>query len=463
MESERRALMKHQRQMKQFARSHTHRVGFFCAPGTGKTMPSIQLALEKPPPYLVLCRRDDYLTWRLELQMEGVPESDMFGIESGTDVDGHEGPLPWVFCTWDLLRNVNVQNWIKSIEWQVVIGDELHSIKRWQAERTKQAVRCTRHIPYRLGLTGSPVTNELRDVWSQCLFIDDGKTFGNNEWQFLKKYYIGDTMTGGWFIQRGAADKIKKQLQSIAYAVHEDDVLKLPPLKHVLKAAPMSGMQRRLYDSVLEAWELELLSDNKIIEYNQVVVQLAKLKQIASGFVYDDTGMARRLRCPKLELLTSMAKDDDYLGTKPKFIVWCSQTDEIRRIAETFDNIGIPHVMFFGEMKPEHRHESRQTFAGTNNIRAFIAQVDAGVGMNELIVADTAIYYSNSLKVVSRQQSMRRNRRKGSEIHKQITYYDLVTEDTVDVKIARNIDKSMSIAHYVVHGLKKGKSLRELI
>lgn len=452
--------MKHQRKLKQFAREHDYCVGAFMAPGTGKTMPSIQLGLEHDPPYLVICRRDDYLTWELELAAEGVLEDEMYFIESGDDTT--ITALPWTIVTWDLLRNEHIQRWLKSIDFNVVIGDELHSIKRWAAQRTKAAIRSTRHIPHRMGLTGTPITNDARDAFSQCLFIDNGRTFGNNEWAFLKHYYIQDPKTNAWYPKADQKNAIRDRLRAMSYAVHEDDVLTLPPAKPVFKSAPMSGQQRRLYDQVVNDWELQLATGEPIL-LNYVMTQLQKLKQIASGFVYDQDHVPHRVRCPKLDLLCDLVTDKDYAGSAPKLIVWCSQTDEIDRISEAFNKLKISNTKFYGEMKPKLRHAARSEFRSNPKLRAFIAQVDAGVGMNELIIADTAFYYSNSLKVVSRQQSMRRNRRKGSEMHKRITYYDLVTEKSVDVKIARNISRSMSIAHYIVHGLKEGRDLDEVI
>jgi superfamily II DNA or RNA helicase len=468
----RRTLMKHQRFMKRKGRSLGYKILLAAAPGTGKTMPSIQLILEHEPPYLVICRRDDYLTWRLELEAEGVDLNTVHFVQSGQDLfyDGHRSI--WTVLTWDLFRNDNVSSWVKSIPFTIVAGDEIHTIKRWEAQRTKSSIRATRHIPHRIGMTGTPITNELKDVFSQCLFIDDGATFGDNEWKFLNKYYLQDKQHtskgeqighGKWFLKRKSKEEIKAKLESVSFAVHEDEVLKLPPPKHVMKSAPMSGMQRRLYDMVVDEWELELLADNRIIELNQVVTKLQKLKQIASGFVYDDEHNARHLRCPKLDMLYDMLKDEDYFGNTPKLVIACAHSAEIERIAGMLVNMGRHPVTYYGEVSAKQRDENKHAFATDPLVTDFVSQADRLTGMNELICADTLVYFSNSLKVVSRQQGMRRVRRKGSEIHKRIYYYDLITEGTVEVAQVKNIGKKISLANYIVHGLKQGEPLRKLI
>ena len=95
--------------------------------------------------------------------------------------------------------------------------------------------------------------------------------------------------------------------------------------------------------------------------------------------------------------------------------------------------------------------------------RIFVGQVDGGVGLNELKVASVAIYFSNSRKVLSRRQSEGRIRRRGSEIFKEITYYDLLTEDTIDVHILKSIKKSVSLADYILAEIRKGKNVSNLV
>lgn len=463
-----RLLDKHQRVAKQFIRHRQGRAGCFAAPGTGKTLIAIRSMKEFP--ILVICRRDDYLTWRLELLAEDISLDQMFFLQTGNDelpeVTCHDSIdchcQSWFFVTYDLVKNPHIYAWIKTSPFEWVAADESHMIKRWKSARTKKVHKATRHIPRRLPMTGTPITNDPKDIFSQALFIDDGKTFGTKEWYFLQKYYIHEGY--GWYLRRNSKELIANKLKTIAFHVHEDDVLKLPPPRPILKSVVMTGMQRRYYEQVLYDWEISIES-GKTIEIDQVIVQLAKLRQIASGFYY--TPQPNRetiyLKCSKLDLLKDMLSDNDYLRSKPKFVIWASHSAEILRISQTLSAINIDHRTYFGRVSRKKKEQARIDFRDNKNVRGFVGQVDAGVGMNELIVSDTAIYFSNSFRVVSRQQSMRRIRRRGSDIHNSITYYDLVSENSVDLPLLQSLGKSMSLATMILQQLKRGVPIRKLM
>jgi SNF2 family DNA or RNA helicase len=468
--------MPHQRRAIRFCSAAHDNCILALAPGTGKTLVAIRrrFALSQGEQAsistLVICRRDDFLTWQLELEMEGINSEthSILLIDNQHTIKRTLKNFPnatwdFVFVTYGMMRNQHVYNFVTSNQWDMVIADEAHALKRWTAQQTKRCIRGTRHITRRLALTGTPITNEMLDCFTLCLFVDNGRTFGDKEWDFLKRYYVRG-YPHGWYLRRASKAIIARKLKPIMMHVHEDDVLSLPPVRHVIKAVPMAPAQRNAYDQVLNEWEIQVQGNpDKFIEINLIVVQLQKLKQIASGFFYDQFHEAHRIESTKLDLLLQLAQGD--LKKKKKIVVWCSYTDEIRRIEEALMGIdGITATrLFYGEMDREARSKSRIMFRDNPEVRWFIAQVDAGLGMNELIVSDTAIYFSNSFKVVSRQQSMRRTRRKGSENHKIITYYDLVTEGSIDLEVLKSVQSSMDLAQSVLNKLKQGASLREVL
>jgi len=452
------------------------RAGLFMRPGTGKTLVSIRAA---KPPALVICRSDDFLTWETELTLEGFLPLDMDFIGSAKDVadlDPHAIPN-WTIVTYDLCKSPDVFNYLLECDFKEVIADECQLIKRPSSARHKDVVNVTRHIPRRRGLTGSPITNDVIDVFGQFRFIDDGHTFGTNEWRFRKRYYIqakvgkgqGGKVANGWFPKRGAKDKIADAMKESAFHVHEDDVLDLPPVRSIALTVPMSGAQRRYTEQVLKHWEMEI-DEDRIDELDWVIQQVSKLRQIASGFFYyypDPENTKRRkarlIRCPKLDRLVQMFEDGE-LEDKRKVVVWAVHGAEIRRICRTLDNQGITNVPYMGSFSPAQRRAARLEFKPTKKgPRVFVAQADMGVGMNELICADTAVWFSNSYRVASRMQSEARTRRKGSEIHDQITHYDLLTAGSIDAKVLQSIRSNMSVADYILARVKLGNPLRKIL
>jgi SNF2 family DNA or RNA helicase len=462
-----RKLMAQQKTGIKIARDLEGRAGIFMAPGTGKTLTAIRYcqSIRDDCLALVICRRDDFLTWKLELEEDGYSERSMVFISSGQDsltVDTSEIHMDtyirWVVVTYDLLKNPDVASVIYGIMFDIVIADESHMIKHWSSERAKKVIAVTRHIPKRLAMTGTPITNDPQDVFTQALFIDDGQTFGANYYSFREFFYIKSGF--GWYIRKGAKDVIREKLAKIAYYVDEDDVMKLPKKRTIIKSCPMAGKQRRHYEKVLNEWETQL-SDGTRVEIDYVIVQIAKLRQIASGFMYVD-GKPIWFKSPKLDMLDQALQDSYELGNKKKIVIWCSHTAEIEKILKLVKTRGIKAVGYYGSNRKK-KVQARLDFKNKKSVRLFVGQVDSGVGMNELVVADTAVYFSNSTKMVSRKQSEARIRRRGSEIHKRITYYDYVVEGSIDLTMLKSIRHMRAVAGYICDQLKRGKHLRSIL
>lgn len=434
-------------------------------PGTGKTIVAIRRALEHDGPKLVICRRDDFLTWRIELGKEGVSSDSIICMEHSKDVQQVYvfDDYTWVLLTYDMFRNESVYEFVQAVAWSIVIADECHQIKRWKAARTKAVYRATRHIPRRISMTGSPITNEASDVFAHALFIDNGRRFGKSEWLFMNRYYLKSGK--GWYQRRSTKQEITRKLDDLLFYVGDEVIPGLPTARRVIKGAAMSSRQAKAYEKVVTDWEIEIEEGDptQVLEINHVTVQLQKLRQIASGFFYDEQKVSHRLPCTKLDLLFDMLSDNEYLGLKPKIVIWCSFTDEILRIAEQSLGHSIKYEILYGKMSTGERESARQMFRDDPSVRLFIGQVDAGVGMNELVVADTAVYFSNSYRVVSKDQSMRRIRRIGSERHDLVTYWELISEGTVDEKIIHSVSNAMSYASSILRALKNGKPLRSLV
>ena len=340
----------------------------------------------------------------------------------------------------------------------MVICDESQHIKHYDTKQTKSVISLTKHTKKRIAMTATPKGNNIRDFFSQCLFVDEGKLFGTSEWKFNKKYFIKPENCPQWVPKRKSKEIIREKLKHIAFGYLQDGILKLPPERHIIKSVEMTPEQKKRYKQAINEWEYEI--NNESVEINQVIVRLSKLKQIASGFVYGPEKTTEYFDCSKLNLLMEILKT--YLMNKSKIVIWCSFTAEILKIIEYAKKADIKSVAYFGADRTV-KENARKQFRDDKFTRLFVAQVDSGVGMNELIVSDTAIYFSNSFKVMSRVQSKGRIRRKGSEVHKEITYWDLVSEGTVDVSILKNINKSISIADFILSEIRKSHSIRPVL
>jgi SNF2 family DNA or RNA helicase len=424
-----------------------YKPGLFLPCGTGKTLTAIRYVVKHHLlPALVICRRDDMLTWTTELGNENFRDG-VLAIRKFREL-----PLEipsWTLITYDRVKKLRGP--ISNANFKVVLVDESYMIKRWKAARTKSVVGATKTIPCRIAMTATPSTNDVGDVFTQALFMDRGRTFGTSYWDFRNRYYL-QLPHGGWCLKHGAKEEILNKFKHLAITIDAGDVLDLPPVRRLIKSTPISGAQKRIQRSILEEWEYQL-KDRPVVELNYVISQIAKLRQVASGFIYGDSGNAYWMKCHKLSLLKELVVNPDLLGNKPKLVIWCAFTAEIDRIVDMFSGLGILSVAFYGK---KNKDAARLEFKKSDQVQLFVGQADSGIGMNELVVADTAIYFSNSYRVLSRKQSEGRLLRKGSERHKSITYYDLVTEDTIDVQVLKKLQEGVSLADFVLRRLREG-------
>jgi len=443
-------LMKHQTKALDFIKSCKGQAGIFLPPGTGKTRVAIE-ALRDSLHNLVICRRDDFVTWTLELTKWGVSPDYISYVKSFEDALVFHRPLTqWTLITHDLVRKFVKE--VSTSGFTAAVVDESHKIKDWKTLRTKAIIRSTRRIPLRLALTGTPATEEPIDLFSQCLFVDDGHTLGYSYWVFKNRYYVKSGP--GWYIRRGAREQIRSLIQPVAFT--ESPQVKLPPRRYLAKFAPMSGLQRKYYESLLNKWEYEI-HKGRIIELNNVLQRLTKLRQVASGFIYGPPekwllGKSTKwLNSSKLKLLEELLTSPDYLLNKPKLVIWCTWLAEIDKIYELSKKLEIRAVTYYGSNSREANKAARVYFATDDSIHWFIGQVDSGLGMNELVVADTAVYFSNSYRGESRIQSEARIYREGSQKHSLITYWDLLTEGSVDLLVLKCLQRKKSLASYILH------------
>lgn len=439
----RKRLRPHQRRALRFARERGDRVGLFMAPGTGKTVTAIRWA--GPGPVLVVCRRDDYLTWRKELYEEDLPRP--FEFHDGKTRMKHHPH--WCLVTYGLMRNPDVAKQIKSVPWRTVIADESHEMRGHKSQQTKATIRATRHVPRRMALTGTFMGNSLDDVFPQALFIDDGDTFGSSWWKFMKSYHT-QMPYGGWVPKPGARDRIVNRLRRIAYVVDEDDVLRLPPRRRLVRGAPMSGTQRKHFESVLERWQADLRSGD-VIEIDVAAARTSVLQQIASGFLYlnqedPNPRKTKWLGCPKFQLM--LRHLDQRIKDGKQTVVWAAFSAEVQRIAHHLRK----DCVVLSSNSAKDRERAREDFSAGAPV--FVAQADRGVGMNELVVSDTAFYLSNSPRVISRNQSERRTRRIGSEHHTHCTYVDYVTEGTLDRMHLEALREKKDAVQYITNRLR---------
>jgi len=306
-------------------------------------------------------------------------------------------------------------------------------------------------------MTGTPILNNMMDIYQQFRILDGGKSFGQNFFAFRKKFFE-DRNTGmpkqryfpDWQPKAGAFAKISELISMKSNHVKKEDCLDLPPLVKKRLSVDMFGDQLKAYKEMRDTFVAFLKSDHGETK-RTAVAQMAmtkalRLQQIVSGFVMDDEGKAHRFKDNnRIHILKDTLEQ---LATGHKVIVWACFRENYKQIRDVCRVLKLDYAELHGDIKD--KQTQLEKFTGNDKCRVMIAnQAAGGIGVN-MVEASYSIYYSRSFNLGDDLQSEARNYRGGSEIHDRVTRIDLVTAGTIDDRVLEALAAKKSIGDMIL-------------
>lgn len=341
----------------------------------------------------------------------------------------------------------------------VLVCDELHRLKNYKSKRAKVIISLRPLASYGLGLTGSAILNSPMDLFMQWRFLDNGKTFGNNFFNFRNKYFYDKNAR--WAGRPGYFPKwepipelfgeLNQKIQYNSIRVVKSECMDLPPYIEETIKLEMAPKQRKAYEQMerdLVAF-VDGIGDGPVASSAQLALTKGlRLMQIASGFLPTDHGLGEVSfgDNQKLDALEKIIEDNE----TEKIIVWCSFKENYRSIGERLEKLKIPHVFITGEQDSKEKQESIDAFQTDPKIRIVVANRKAGgIGVN-LTAASISVVYSRNFSLEEEIQSDGRNYRGGSQIHQRITKINLVMEGTIEELIIEALKNKSNIAEKIL-------------
>ena len=334
--------------------------------------------------------------------------------------------------------------------------DESTTIKNPSAKRTKNIISLGKHAKYRRIMTGSPVTKNPLDLYSQCEFLDPWLLNFQSYYAFRNRYAEMKTMhLRGRSIQVVHAfqnlGELSDKLKEFSYRVLKEDCLDLPPKNFIKRYVSLTPDQTKLYREMKEK-ALAVLN-GKVTTTMTVLTQLMRLHQITCGHFAADDGSTQSVESNRLNELMNVLEE-----TEGKAIIWAnyqlSVGEIIQRIIKDYGEDSYVH--YYGLTSQEDRQDNIRKFQTNPNCRFLIGTPQTGGYGITLTQANTVIYYSNGYDLEKRLQSEDRAHRIGQK--KNVTYIDLIAEKTVDEKIVKALRDKINIASEVL-----GEELKDWI
>ena len=324
----------------------------------------------------------------------------------------------------------------------LVICDESQRIKNHKAQQTMAVTDIAKKSKYRLALSGTPITQDVQDLFGQYKFLDPS-VFGDNFYAYRARYCRLGGFGNKQVVGSKNEDELSQRMYSIAYRVTKNEALDLPSETFMIRTVELDARERKAYDEMRINAYTELSEEDKV-EATTVLTKILRLQQIAGGFIRaDGEEKVTQIGSSKLDALEDIL-EDYVLGEDRKLVVFARFIPEIDGICRLLERRNICYRRITGDVPLEERGQRVKDFQEDPDVKCFVAQIQtAGLGIT-LHASSAAVFYSVGYNLADYQQALARIHRKGQK--QPCTYILLQGENTVDQKIMQALEKKSDVA-----------------
>lgn len=408
--------------------------------GLGKTIQALALIASAPQDSvsMVICPKTLLYNWAAEIEK----------FHTNISYCIVEGPKA---LRQELLDNPNIRLYLigysmvlselpklKNMDFEWIVLDEAQNIKNVSTQRTSAIKKLkSRH---RLALSGTPIENNLTELWSIMDFLMPG--------------YLG---TLNRFKQRFSNQEEEKEAYHILHRqispfllrrVKKDVLLELPDKQEQISWCRMNTIQEKLYLQILEDIHKKLMPrPGEELSYIHILAALTKLRQVCNHpHLANEDILPEPELSSKLELLVELVQDA--IAGGHKVLVFSQFVQMLKIIRKAFDDLDVAYSYLDGQTKD--RAEQVKNFEENEGIRLFLISLKTGgTGLN-LTSADTVILYDPWWNPMVENQAIDRAHRIGQT--KKVQVYKLITKASVEEKIVSLQQNKLALFNDIIEG-----------
>lgn len=308
-------------------------------------------------------------------------------------------------------------------DFDMVVVDELSSFKNHKSQRFRFLRKIRPFVKRFVGLTGTPTSNGLMDLWAEIGILDGGQRLGKFIGKYREAYFKAASMnpsTGivfSYVPREGAEEQIYEKISDITISMKALDYLDMPECIMNQHCVEMSSQEKKLYEML--AKDLLIPLEDGDIDAANAAALSGKLLQMANGAVYDENGNAREIHQHKLEALEDLIEAAN--GQSVLAAYWFKH--DKKRIEEHLTRLGY-------KSRDIKTSEDIKDWNDGNIQVALIHPASAGHGLNIQKGGHILIWFGLTWSLELYQQTNARLWRQGqTEV---VTIYHLITKGTVD-------------------------------
>lgn len=395
---------------------------------------------------LVVCPLRVTRTWKDEMEKWEQLRGTRYSVVTGTaaqrkkalkaDADIYiinRENVPWLVDKCDI-----------PFQFDMVVVDELSSFKNHQTARHKAMMKVRPFIKRIVGLTGTPASQGLMDLFAEFKVLDMGERLGRFIGQYRLNYFKPDKVNGpivySYKLLPGAEERIYEKIQDITISMKAVDFLDMPELISneypvYLDDGEMQKYEELKKDLILSTPEHEVTAANAASLVN-------KLSQMANGAVYTDDKNVITFHDKKLDALEDVIES---ANGKPLLVAYWFKHD-YTRIVERLQKIGVDYMKI----------DTEESITKWNNGEipvALIHPASAGHGLNLQQGGNTMVWFGITWSLELYQQCVCRLYRQGQN-ERTVTIIHLISKGTIDEKIMKALSEKDNTQSSLIDAVK---------
>ena len=326
-----------------------------------------------------------------------------------------------------------------AFDYDMLVIDELSSFKSFKAKRFKALLKVRPNITRIVGLTGTPSSNGLMDLWAEFRLLDLGERLGRYITRYRLAYFTPDKRNAQVVFSYkplpGAEERIYDKIDDITISMRAADYLKLPSLVMNSVIVEMGDKETEIYDSLCDDMVVSL-GNNEIDAVNAASLS-NKLLQMANGAVYGDEHSVHQIHDEKLNALEDLIES---ANGKPVLVAYWFKHD-LARIKAKFP--------FVREIKTDE--DIRAWNRGEIEV-GVIHPASAGHGLNLQTGGSTLIWFGLTWSLELYQQTNARLYRQGQK--NTVVIHHIITKGTIDERVLKALEKKEKTQNSLIDAVK---------
>ena len=340
-----------------------------------------------------------------------------------------------------IINRENVQWLIEKsgvpFDFDMVVVDELSSFKNYQSKRFKALMKARPKVKRMVGLTGTPSSNGLMDLFAEFKLLDMGARLGRFIGQYRNAYFSPDKRNGqivySYKPLPNAEQQIYDKISDITISMKSTDHLKMPELISTQLEVELSELEKKKYEELKKDLILQL-PDGEITAANAASLT-GKLSQMANGAVYSDDESILEIHQRKLDALEDII---EAANGKPILVAYWYKHD-VERITKLLDRLKMEYARISSPGSIERWNKGEFAVG-------LIHPASAGHGLNLQQGGSALVWFGITWSLELYQQTNARLWRQGQSAETVVITH-IIAKGTIDeriMKALKNKDTSQS-------------------